>query len=247
MNTDLLLQLLLLLLIFIVAFLYASVGHGGASGYIAVLALFGTASIQIKTSALILNILVSSIAFFQYYRAGYFRWKLFYPFAITSIPLSYLGAQIVLEDSVYKKILAVCLLFPIARLMWNARLSEQENKAPNIYLSLLIGAAIGLLSGMLGIGGGIILSPILLVLHWANMKETAAVSALFILVNSLAGFASIIQKGIPIESSIFPLILLAVSGGILGAYAGSKKLKLGLLKNILSLVLVIAVFKLFFT
>lgn len=247
MNIDLLQQLLMFLLIFVVAFLYSSVGHGGASGYIAVLALFGTASLQIKTSSLILNILVSSIAFFQYYKAGYFRWNLFLPFALASVPLAYIGAQIVLTDSVYKKILAVCLLFPIARLMWNNGVREQESQTPNIYISLIIGAAIGLLSGMLGIGGGIILSPILLILHWANMKETAAVSALFILVNSLAGFASIIQKGNPIESSIFPLILLAVAGGIVGAYAGSKKLKLGLLKNILSLVLVIAVLKLFFT
>lgn len=247
MNIDLLQQLLMFLLIFVVAFLYSSVGHGGASGYIAVLALFGTASLQIKTSSLILNILVSSIAFFQYYKAGYFRWNLFLPFALASVPLAYIGAQIVLTDSVYKKILAVCLLFPIARLMWNNGVREQESQTPNIYISLIIGAAIGLLSGMLGIGGGIILSPILLILHWANMKETAAVSALFILVNSLAGFASIIQKGNPIESSIFPLILLAVAGGIVGAYSGSKKLKLGLLKNILSLVLVIAVLKLFFT
>ncbi len=247
MNIDLLQQLLMFLLIFVVAFLYSSVGHGGASGYIAVLALFGTASLQIKTSSLILNILVSAIAFFQYYKAGYFRWNLFLPFALASVPLAYIGAQIVLTDSVYKKILAVCLLFPIARLMWNNGVREQESQTANIYISLIIGAAIGLLSGMLGIGGGIILSPILLILHWANMKETAAVSALFILVNSLAGFASIIQKGNPIESSIFPLILLAVAGGIVGAYAGSKKLKLGLLKNILSLVLVIAVLKLFFT
>ncbi len=246
MDTSLVLYGFMLLLIFVVAFLYASVGHGGASGYIAVLALFGVATAQIKSSSLVLNILVSAIAFYHYYKAGYFKWSLFLPFAITSIPFAYLGAGIMLSDGIYKKMLAVCLLLPIARLMWNKPILEADLRPTNIYLSLSIGAALGLISGMLGIGGGILLSPILLILHWADMKQTAAISSLFILVNSLAGFAALLQKTNPISSSMLPLVALAVLGGIAGAYLGSKKWQFGLLKNILSLVLLIAAAKLFF-
>lgn len=246
MDTQLWQYGMMLFLIFLVAFLYAAVGHGGASGYIAVLALFGTATTVIKSSSLLLNILVSSIAFYQYYRSGHFRWKLFLPFAIVSVPCAFIGAGLPLSDSLYKKVLALCLLFPIVRLMWRKPITDEETKPANLYLSLFIGAAIGLLSGMLGIGGGIILSPILLVLHWADMKQTAAVSALFILVNSVAGFVALLQKGLAISTDIYPLILLAIVGGVLGAYSGSKKMNLQVLKNILSVVLLVAVLKLIF-
>ena len=246
MDANMWLYGLMLLLIFLVAFLYASVGHGGGSGYIAVLSLFGTATAIVKSSSLMLNIFVSAIAFYQYYRAGHFRWKLFMPFALLSIPLAYVGAGLPLADALYKKLLATCLLVSVVRLLWTRKDDSAMAKPPNVYLSLLIGAIIGLLSGMLGIGGGIILSPILLMLHWANMKETAAVSALFILVNSLAGMWALLQKGFAIESQLFVLILIAIVGGLLGAYAGSKKLNLRAMKNILAVVLGIAVLKLMF-
>lgn len=246
MDTDPWLYSLMLALIFLVAFLYSSVGHGGGSGYIAVLALFGTATATVKTSSLMLNIVVSAIAFYHYYRAGHFRWRLFMPFALMSVPFAYIGAGLPLADAMYKKILALCLVFSIVRLLWNKTSELRQTKPLNIYWSLIIGACIGLLSGMLGIGGGIILSPILLVLNWANMKETAAVSALFILVNSMAGMGALLQKGIVLESHIFVLILLAISGGALGAYLGSKKMNLQVMKNILSVVLMIAVVKLVF-
>ena len=191
--------------------------------------------------------MVSSIAFYHYYRAGFFKWSLFYPFALASIPFAYLGASIVLSDNIYKKTLAVCLLFPIARLLWSKPANAVELHNPNIYVSLAIGAALGLISGMLGIGGGILLSPILLILHWANMKQTAAVSSLFILVNSVAGFAALLQKDNPIDAKILPLVGLAIVGGLAGAYLGSRKFQFVALKNILSFVLLIAAAKLFFT
>ena len=155
----------------LLAFLYASVGHGGASGYLALMAIYGVAPPMMKSSALILNVFVSLIAFVQYYRAGYFKWNLFWPFAVTSIPMSFIGATLPITDSMYKKLLAVALMIAIGRMLLQA-LEKKEIKPNSIALSLLVGAVIGLLSGMLSIGGGIILSPVILLLGWGRVKES---------------------------------------------------------------------------
>ena len=192
--------MLLILLIFIVAIMYSSVGHGGASGYLAVLALFGVSTTLMKPSSLILNVFVSAIAFIQFFRAGHFKWKLFVFFAITSIPCSYLGSTFPIDDGTYKKILGLCLIFPILKLLGvfgSAMVAKDHDlRYAEIGVALIIGACIGFLSGMLGIGGGIILSPIILWLGWADMKQTAAISALFIFVNSVAGLLGLINKGL---------------------------------------------------
>lgn len=245
MEVNLLLFISILLLIFIVAMLYASVGHGGASGYIAVLAIFGVANSMIKFSSLFLNILVSSIAFYHYYKAGYFKWKLFFPFAIASVPFAAIGASIDLPDTMYKKILAFFLLFPILKLLINSPDLEAKQQLP-IAIALLIGAILGFISGILGIGGGIILSPILLLFHWANLKETAAVSALFILVNSISGFVFAFSRHPPIDWRFGMLVFAALLGGFIGARLGSARWSIGVLKNVLALVLVIATVKLVF-
>ncbi len=241
-------NVIFLLLLFLIAFLYSSVGHGGASGYLALLSLFSIQPSMIKSSSLLLNIGVSFIAFIQYYRSGYFKWKLFLPFAITSIPAAYFaGKMFSLNDDLYKKILGLCLLFPIVRLMGIiGKEKTTEIEKTNLAVALIIGASIGLVSGMIGIGGGIFLSPILLLAHWANMKETAAVSALFILVNSIAGFVGIINsgKGITINSEVYSWLLFALAGGIAGAYYGSKKITSTSLNYILAFVLAIASLKL---
>ncbi|MEP7267506.1 MAG: sulfite exporter TauE/SafE family protein [Saprospiraceae bacterium] len=182
------------MLLFLVAFLYSSVGHGGASGYLALMAFFSFAPETMWPTALMLNIFVSLIAFIQYYRSGHFKWQLFWPFAIASIPAAFIGGLIVVDAKIYKTILGVLLLFPVVRLGGVKFNAEETQKEQKLFTSLIIGALIGLFSGMIGIGGGIILSPIILLLHWANMKQTAAVSALFILVNSMAGLAGLSQR-----------------------------------------------------
>ncbi|HTF82154.1 MAG TPA: sulfite exporter TauE/SafE family protein [Cytophagales bacterium] len=245
--TELLMYSFFLLLLAVMAFMYASVGHGGASGYLTVLALFGAAPMLMKPSALILNIFVSLISFTQYHRGGHFRWKLFLPFAITSIPASYLGATLVIEEHLYKKVLALCLLFPIGKLLGLWGQEQYEKKDFNMYYGSLIGAVIGLLSGMIGIGGGIILSPVILWFRWANIKETAAVSALFILVNSVAGLAALLAKGYLPQSEIFVWLGIAVMGGTAGAYLGSHKFNYKILRYMLAVVLVIACVKLLIT
>lgn len=235
---------LFLPLLFIVAFLYASVGHGGASGYLALMALFSFNPAIMKSSSLVMNIFVSFIAFFQFYRGGHFKWKLLLPFIITSIPASFIGAYITLDELTYKKILGVLLIFPILRLLGIIGKESDTIKELNWLWALSIGAIIGLLSGMIGIGGGIILSPIILLLHWGNMKQTAAVSALFIFLNSIAGLVGLMLKGTAIDDNIYNWVLIAIAGGMAGAYIGRKFLSTKALKAILSLVLVIASIKL---
>lgn len=241
------LLLLFLTLLFVLAFLYSSVGHGGASGYLAVLVLFNAAPETMKTSALMLNVFVSLISFTMYARSGYFKWRLFLPFAIASVPAAFIGASIQLDESIYKKILGVCLLFPILRLSGFIGKETDELKPYKWSYGLFIGAIIGLLSGMIGIGGGIILSPIILLLHWAKMKETAAVSALFIFVNSIAGLAGHFYKGISLEPHIFILLAVAIVGGLAGSYLGARMFQNKLLSYILAFVLLIASVKLIIT
>lgn len=234
------------LLVGIMAFLYASVGHGGASGYLALMAIFGTSPALMKSSALILNVFVSLVAFIQYSRAGHFRWNLFWPFALASIPLSYIGATLPITDSLYKKLLAVALAIAIARMLFQPA-EKAENKQVPLVGALVIGAAIGLLSGMLGIGGGIILSPVILLLGWGRVKETAAVSALFIFVNSMSGLYGLFQKGFEPNSQLTSWLTAALIGGFIGAYQGSFKFNLQTLRYILASVLLIAVAKLYLT
>ena len=239
--------ILFYILLFLVAFLYSSVGHGGASGYLALMALFSITPEVMKPTALLLNLFVSLTSFIQFYRGKHFNWKLFLPFAITSVPMAYLGGRMALADDIYKKILGILLIIPIVRFIFFANLKIEELKKANVIISLLIGAAIGLLSGLIGIGGGIILSPILLLLKWADMKQTAAISALFIFVNSLSGLAGQLQKGITFSADMYAYVAVAFTGGICGAWFGSLKFKQNILQYLLAIVLIIASYKLLFT
>lgn len=237
-------SILFMLLLIIISFLYSSVGHGGASGYLALMALFSISPAMMKSSALLLNIFVSFISFYQYYRGGHFNWKLFFAFAITSIPASFLGAYITLDAAIYKKVLGVCLLFPILKLLGIIGKESDSHQELKIGYGLFIGAIIGLFSGMIGIGGGILLSPIILLFHWANMKQTAAVSALFIFVNSVSGLIGLLSNGTHINPVVYYWLIAALIGGLAGAYFGSKKLNNKTLKFILAFVLIIASVKL---
>ncbi|UAJ15175.1 sulfite exporter TauE/SafE family protein [Aquirufa lenticrescens] len=226
------------------AFLYASVGHGGASGYLAVMALFAIAPPVMKQTALLLNLGVSLMSFIAFYRQSYFKWNLFWPFALGSIPAAFLGARIPLTDSTYKQILGACLFLAVIRMVIS--LKEGTRRSLPAVIGVITGAVIGLLSGMIGIGGGIILSPLLLLFRWASLKEAAAISALFIFVNSVAGLAGL-KTWIPMDQSQMLYWLIAsLVGGFLGARWGAGIASNTKVKWILALVLVIASLKLWF-
>ncbi|TXB66774.1 sulfite exporter TauE/SafE family protein [Vicingus serpentipes] len=236
-----------LLLLPIVAFMYSSVGHGGASGYLAMMALFGFAPESMKPTALLLNLFVAAISFVHYTKAGHFNKKLFLVFAFASIPMAFIGGMIEVDASFYKKILAVLLVFAIFRML-NVFGKEVNNvKDVKIWQGLFVGGSIGFFSGLIGIGGGIILSPVILLMHWGKMKEAAAVSALFIWVNSAAGMFGQIYSGVRIDEQVFILVGTAVLGGFFGAYYGSKHFNNNLLKYMLAFVLAIACIKLILT
>jgi uncharacterized protein len=245
--------ILFVVLLALVAFLYASVGHGGASGYMAVILLLGFAPAQFKVPVLYMNILVSGISFIGFYRAGQFKFERFWPFAITSVPAALFGGSFSVGDTLYKKLLAICLLVSIARLLWQNKLENAYEKPFSTVWAMLIGAFIGVISGMLGIGGGILLSPLLLLFNWSTLKQTAAISALFILVNSLAALLGQALFG-KVGSYNFMsgqygnAILLAVFvGGSIGSYYGSKKFNTKELQYLLAIGLSIASAKLFFS
>jgi hypothetical protein len=232
------------ILLFVIAFLYASVGHGGASGYLALMALFNFSPSVMKPTALLLNLFVSMVSFIQFYRGNYFKWKLFVPLVVFSIPMAFLGGRIAIQDPVYKTILGLFLIIPICRFLFFQNTNPKDMKTAKLWLLLIIGAGIGFLSGMIGIGGGIILSPILLLLKWTNQKQTAAISALFIFVNSVAGLAGQYTKGIHFSTEMLGYVAVAFAGGLCGAYMGSIKFPQTVLKNLLAFVLMIAAWKL---
>ena len=179
--------------------------------------IFGFNPNILRSSALLLNLFVAGIAFFQYYRKGYFKWNQFLPFAVTSIPFAFLGGMITLETLLYKKILGFCLLFAVFRMILNIKTGGIQRKILSFKIGLITGAVLGFVSGVIGVGGGIFLSPLLLLLHWADMKETAAVSALFIFVNSAAGLTGILSSGLNLPSEIFIWVPVALLGGIIGS------------------------------
>lgn len=238
---------LLLFSFAVIAFLYSSIGHGGASGYLAIMALAGIAPAMMKSSALIMNLSVSLISFYGFYKAGHFRIKLFIPFIISSVPMAYLGGTMSITDLLYKKILAICLLLSVARLVFQFK-TPSKNKEMPFYWGLISGAIIGLISGMIGIGGGILLSPLILFMGWADIKQTAAISAPFIFVNSLAGLLGNLKTGnFQLSEQLNYAIMATIAGAIAGAYYGSNKLNLLTLKYFLAIGLSLASIKLLFT
>lgn len=237
-------EILFILAIGLVAVLYSSVGHGGASGYLGLMALFGIDVALMKPSALILNLFVSSIAFISYYRAGHFRLKLLLPFAVTSIPMAFVGATLEIPPELYKKILGVCLFIAALRILIRPG-GEGDPRKLSIPIALVSGALIGFFSGMIGIGGGIILSPLLLLTRWGGMKETAAASAAFIFLNSLAGLSGHVLAGMEVAPEIIVWIAVVVAGGWIGSWTGGFRLSVEKLRYLITLVLVIACIKLF--
>lgn len=225
------------------AFVYASVGHGGASAYIAAMALAGVAPAEMRPIALTLNVLVSSLATWKFWRAGHFRWRLLWPFAAVSIPFAYLGGAITLPGDVYKIVVGVVLVYAGWQLWRSFRSGDEMRavRAPAIPLAMGIGAVTGLLAGLTGVGGGIFLSPLLLMLGWAGTKQTSAVAAPFILVNSLAGLtAGYVAGTAALPQAVWMLGPVVLVGGWLGAEYGSRRFANPVVRRVLAVVLVVA-------
>lgn len=232
----------LLAAILLVAALYSSVGHGGASGYLAVMALFAIEQSVARPTALMLNLFVASIATFLFHRAGHFDWKVFNPFAVASVPMAFLGGMVQLSGPAYRGILGAVLVAAAVRLAWNLT-NDREPVAPKWMPALLAGGAIGLVSGLVGVGGGIFLTPLLLLANWSDTKTAAGVSALFILVNSAAGLAGGYDQLKELSPIMFGFVGVAVVGGLVGSALGSRHLSPMSLRRILAVVLIVAAAK----
>jgi uncharacterized membrane protein YfcA len=225
---------------FAAALLYSSVGHAGASAYIALMALFGIDAAVMRPTALALNIIVASLASFRFVKAGLFSWRTLWPFLVTALPMAYLGGTIHLPSEVYRPVVGIVLWLSAARLLWPRPLrAERESSEPPIYFALPAGAAIGLLAGLTGTGGGIFLSPLLLFMAWAPTRTTSGVAAVFVLANSLSGLAGQWSTlgSLPAELPLFAVAALA--GGLIGTTLGIQLPQRAILK-LLGIVLLVA-------
>ena len=232
-------EALLCVAMLVVAFLYSSVGHGGASGYIAVMTLAGITSQIFRPTALVLNIVVASIGSVQFWRAGHFRWSLFWPFAIGSIPAAFYGGLLMLPTRVLNILIGVVLLLSAVRLLIQLQ-PAAETRAPSKSIALMTGGVLGFLAGLTSTGGGIFLTPLMIILRWASTKQAAAVSVVYILVNSASGLAGAMQKGITLPPYLGPLIGAVVVGGSLGSYLGSRRFSVPVIHVLLASVLILA-------
>ena len=232
-------------LFLVVAFLYSSVGHGGASGYLAVMALtLSLSSKEMSTAALLLNILVAGMASFSYWRAGYFSARFLLPFAISSVPMAFVGGVLSVPPSVYSGLLAAVLFFAGLRLLFVSGATDRLLRLPRLPVSLGAGAGIGLLSGIVGVGGGIFLSPLAVLGRWADAKTTAATSAVFIVINSVAGLAGRVVGDRFEVGPMAPLVVAAFVGGLAGSYLGARYFSGTVIRRLLGVVLLLAVAKL---
>ena len=229
--------------VFVIALLYSSVGHAGASGYIAVMSLLSLAPAEIKPIALALNILVATIGSFQFWRAGHFSWSLFWPFALLSVPFAFLGGYLNLPAQAFKVIVGIVLLVSAAQFLLRPP-AEGEPHPPARTVAMGVGAGLGLLSGLTGTGGGIFLTPLLIFLRWARTKTASATSALFILLNSIAGLLGNVSATQTFPRFGFSLLAAAGIGGAIGSWFGSRRLDPLVIKRLLAVVLVIAGLKL---
>ena len=246
MAMDTMQLVFLCLAIAVIAFLYSSVGHAGASGYIATMTLFGIAATEIRPTALMLNILVATIGAFQFWRAGHFSWKLFWPFALVSVPAAYLGGFLQPSASVLRILIGLVLLFSAVRLIFR-RGDPDQTVAPSKPTAVGVGAGLGFLSGLTGTGGGIFLTPLLLFCQWAHIRQAAAVSAVFILVNSIGGLAGYFAAVHSIPTLGIMLAVPAIIGGTIGSYFGSRRFPAHRIAIFLAIVLTIAGAKLILT
>lgn len=239
--------IILAALFLVVGALYSSVGHAGASGYLAVMALVGVDAATMRPTALAINILVAAIAFAQFAHAGHFRWRVFWPFAVASVPAAFVGGSIRVPADALRVAIGAVLVLSAAHMAWSSRRTAAERaepREPAVPAALGCGGAIGLVSGLTGTGGGIFLSPVMLFFNWADIKRTAATASLFILLNSASGLAGMATSGWSPGPWLVVLAAAACTGGIAGAYLGSRRLAHRSLRVLLAFVLLIAGVKL---
>jgi hypothetical protein len=237
---------LLAFLFFATAVLYSSVGNAGASGYLAAMTLAGLAPEVMKSTALLLNIVVALIATLRFARAGYFSWPLFWPFAVASLPFAFLGGMLSLPGSLYRMLVGIVLLFAAYRLFWYTDQGKPIPRAVPCVLALVVGAGLGLVSGLTGIGGGIFLGPLLIMMGWAEPRQSASISAAFVLVNSVAGLCGDAVSVHALPSAAPLWVGAVVVGGLTGSELGTRRLAEVALRRLLAVVLAIAGLKLIF-
>jgi uncharacterized protein len=233
--------------VFVAALLFAIAGHTGASAYLAIFGLLGMAPTEIKPSVLALNIVVGCVAVYKFARAGHFSWRLIWPFILTSIPFSFLGGLITLPTPIYRLLVGVVLVYASFRMLFDAPSKKgTQPDSPPLWLSLLLGAGIGLTGGLIGMGGGVLLSPILLLANWAGPQLTAGTIAVFVLVNSISGLLGHWSASPELPSQLPVWGLVALIGGWIGAEIGSRKLSATTIRRILGLILLLAGLRMFF-
>jgi uncharacterized membrane protein YfcA len=238
------LTLIFCLFLFAISILYSCVGQAGASGYIAAMVLFGFAPASIKPTALVLNILVSLIVSFRFYRAGHFSLRLFWPFAVASIPFAALGGFLTLSPRVFNLVLGILLLVAAVPLLFRQAFHERPVNRPALSLALISGSFIGFLAGLTGVGGGVLIAPLLLLTGWARTKIAAAVSSFFILINSVAALAGHLSATRELPANLPVFALAALLGAVIGSELGSRHLSTRTIQRILGVVLLLSAIKL---
>lgn len=221
-----------------ITILYSSVGQAGASGYVAVMSLFSIALDAIKPIAFALNITVATITTVQFLRAGLFSWALFWPFAVSAVPMAFAGGYVSLPTSEFKIIAGIAMFLSATWLMTDSRTSQTSN--PTKSAAIAIGGSIGLLSGLTGTGGGIFLTPILVLMRWSDIRTASGISAPFILVNSIAGLIGNVSATKTFPIALVPLLFVAAVGGVIGSHWGSTRMSSEKIKLVLAVVLLIA-------
>jgi uncharacterized membrane protein YfcA len=239
--------LLLAALFFAAALLYASVGHAGASAYLAAMALVGVAAATMRPTALVLNLFVATIVVVRFTRAGHLPWRSLVPLAIGSVPAAFVGGSIDLPGEIYRPLVAVVLLVGAWRLATTPPPTDDKDRPGVPWLpGILAGATIGLLAGLTGTGGGIFLTPLLVLAGWAGTRDAAGLSGSFILVNSLSGLAGLLSGGISLPPALPLWIGSVAAGGLVGSWIGAARYSVLNLRRALAAVLVLAALKLVF-
>ena len=231
-------------LFFAASILYSSVGHGGASGYLAAMGLFGIAPAVMRPTALVMNIAVASISLYKFTRSSGFNWRLFWPFAVTAVPMAFVGGRIQASHTLVRNLggmrVAVLCYPAVHRTLVADKRVRRITGPPPIALALVLGAAIGLLSGLTGVGGGIFLSPLLVLTGWAAVRDSAAPTAAFVLVNSVSGLLGLLSRQPTLPDALPYWVAAVVIGGLIGASYGSRRLGNNAMRQALAAVLVIA-------
>jgi uncharacterized membrane protein YfcA len=233
---------ILIAAVFAVAFFYSSVGHGGATGYLAALAVLGIAPASARVAVLITNVLVASVAWFRFWRAGHFDWRVLLSFAIASVPCAWLGSKVHVSIEIYKLVLGSVLTVAGIALIFRAQW-QTDDVATRKFLfpvALIVGAALGFLAGLTGIGGGVFLSPLLYAFRWVKPKTTGGISAGFIVLNSLAGLVGAGWEKITHAGSLLWLTFPAVIGALLGTHYGARRWSSVTFSRVLACVLIFA-------